>query len=120
MAELQDRVYSAFQTYRADKGLIVIEGTSIGGIELDAQLASSLGAPALIIMGGKPRMSASDYFGQLVRSHGHCSTAGGAWEGACSKHTAWIGACMGNPAGCRSSSNSSGRSPDSCRLQCGR
>ena len=71
MADLQDRIYSSFQTYRRDKGLVVIEGTSIGGMDLDAQLASSLGAPALIVMGGKPRMSASDYFGQLVRPPAH-------------------------------------------------
>lgn len=66
MTELQDRVYSAFQSYRNSKGLVVIEGTPIGGLELDAQLASSLGAPALIVMGGNSHLSAQDYFSKVM------------------------------------------------------
>jgi hypothetical protein len=44
------QIYSSFASYRENHDLVVVEGPSLGGGEVDAQIAAALSAPVSRLM----------------------------------------------------------------------
>jgi hypothetical protein len=65
-AELMDRIYSAFSAARERSELLLVEGTSVGGTDLDAAIAAAINAPVLLTMNAADKHTASEIFNTAV------------------------------------------------------
>ncbi|KAL6745739.1 phosphate acetyl/butaryl transferase-domain-containing protein [Haematococcus lacustris] len=63
-ASLLDTIYDRYTRYRERHDFVLIQGPggSVGGTELDAQVAQALSSPVLLTINGDPRMTAAEYF----------------------------------------------------------
>ncbi|KXZ55418.1 hypothetical protein GPECTOR_3g7 [Gonium pectorale] len=67
-ADLLDRIYSAYVSYKEDHDLVLVEGPGhvMGETELDAQIAAALNAPVLMTITGTGQATANDYYNRAV------------------------------------------------------
>lgn len=54
-AELLDRIYASFATYRDMHDMVIVHGTSLGSGKLDAEIASAISTPAVITCQAKDK-----------------------------------------------------------------
>ncbi|KAI8473674.1 MAG: phosphate acetyltransferase [Monoraphidium minutum] len=74
-ADLLDRMYANYAKYKESKDLVLVTSPPMVGEQLDAQIASALGAPVLLAMDGSEGLTAAELYRQaslrqqLFREH---------------------------------------------------
>jgi phosphate acetyltransferase len=68
--ELMDRIYSAFSAARERSELLLVEGTSVGGTDLDAAIAAAINAPVLLTVNASDKHSSGEILNAAVGAAG--------------------------------------------------